>query len=420
MTERCDEATARTDPAPTWPVATGASTPLVRRLAPLVERMTAWRRDLHAHPELGHQEFRTADLVAAVLAEAGIEVRRFADTGVIGTLRAGTSTTAIGLRADLDALPITEAGRSTHASLEPGVMHACGHDGHTAMLLGAAVRLAADRRFDGVVHFVFQPAEEARGGSQKMIAAGLFREFPMRSIHGLHNWPDLPLATVAVHHGAVMAACDTFRIRIRGRGGHAALPHRTVDPVLVGAHLITAVQSLVSRETDPFESVVVSVTRMETGLATNVIPEEVFLHGTIRSFDPAARRRVHDGLARIAEHGAAAFGAVAEAEIRSGIVATVNDPAEAERAAAAAAIAVGADRVRRDVSPATTGDDFGEMLAVVPGTYVWLGTGPTDPGAAPPPGLHDPAYDFADDALVFGAAYWVALVESRLAAAPLG
>jgi hippurate hydrolase len=389
--------------------------PLTDRLRPLAEQMTAWRRDFHANPELGLQEHRTAERIAAILSESGIDVARdIGGTGVVGTLRAGSSPRSIGFRADMDALPINEANSFAHVSQRPGVMHACGHDGHITMLLGAAVHLATHGRFDGTIRFIFQPAEEGGGGARRMMENGLFQRFPVDSVHSLHNWPDLPLGIMAVHRGAVMAACDAFSITIRGRGGHPARPHHTTDPVLAAGHLITAIQSLVSRETDPFDSTVVSVTRLETGAAANVIPEQVVLHGTIRSVVERTRCRIHDSLRRVAGHGAAAFGASAETVIEEWTPVTLNHPRWVERAAAAAGVAVGTAQVMRDLHPSMTGEDFAVMLGVCPGSYVWLGTGRHD---APHPvaGLHAPTYDFADDALVIGAAYWVALAEQELA-----
>ncbi|CCG07493.1 M20 aminoacylase family protein [Pararhodospirillum photometricum] len=385
----------------------------LERVAPFIDPMTAWRRALHALPELSYAESQTADLVAQTLAEQGLSVHRgLAGTGVVGTLHGRhLGERAIGLRADMDALPIQEINDLPHASRHPGVMHACGHDGHTAMLLGAACALAHSRDFAGTVHFIFQPAEEGRGGARKMIDDGLFRLFPVEAVYGLHNWPELPAGVFAVHPGPVMAACDAFTISIRGCGGHAAMPHQTVDPVLIAGHVLTAAQSLISRSTNPFESAVVSVTRLEAGTAFNVIPDEARLWGTIRSFDPTTRRMLHDKLDRLVAHIAAAFGAEAQLVIEPRASATINHRSEAERAAQAAALVVGADKVVRDLQPAMTAEDFGDLLNVVPGAYLWLGQG----NDRAPCYLHQPDYDFNDAVLGVGAAFWLALVESLLA-----
>nr|WP_109119655.1 M20 aminoacylase family protein [Azospirillum sp. TSO22-1] len=377
-------------------------------VAALAPAMTAWRRDLHAHPELGFEEHRTADAVAESLEAWGIDVHRgLAGTGVVGTIHGrAPSPRAIALRADLDALPIPEATGVPHASRHAGVMHACGHDGHTAMLLGAARHLAVTRSFAGTVHLVFQPAEEGRGGGLRMVEDGLFDRFPVDAVYGLHNWPDLPAGTFAVHPGPVMAACDQFTVRIRGKGGHAAMPHHGVDPVLVAAHLVTAVQSLVSRGTDPLDGAVLSVTRMEAGTTFNVIPDTAELHGTIRTFQPATRARLHEQLGRLVAGISGALGAEATLEIDARAPPTINTRSEADLAAAAAEAVAGPANVRRDAAPSMTAEDFGYMLAKRPGAYVWLGA-----GSRP---LHSPGYDFDDSVLATGAAYWVALAERAL------
>ena len=387
--------------------------PIINRIAEFHADMTAWRRDIHAHPELGYEEHRTSDIVAAKLAEWGIAVHRgLADTGVVGTLKGrGEGTRAIGLRADMDALPMPEANTFDYASRHDGKMHACGHDGHTTMLLGAARYLAETRNFDGTVHFIFQPAEEGRGGGRRMVEEGLFRQFDCEQVYGLHNWPEMPANTIAVHPGPVMAAADQFTITVEGHGGHAAIPHKAVDPVLVAAHIITAVQSLVSRSTDPADSAVVSVTWVQAGTTYNVIPNEAKLHGTVRTFAEATRTRIEQQLARMAENIAAGFGAKASLEFRPGYPPTVNTEAEARVAAAAAAKVVGATNVTWDPDPTMGAEDFGYMLRERPGAYVWLGHGAhSGPGCR----LHNPHYDFNDDILTTGASYWATLVETIL------
>ncbi|HEY0838149.1 MAG TPA: M20 aminoacylase family protein [Azospirillum sp.] len=390
--------------------------PVINRIAGFHADMTAWRRDIHAHPELAYAENRTADIVAAKLAEWGVAVHRgLAGTGVVGTITGqGSGTRAIGLRADMDALPMPEANSFGHASKHPGVMHACGHDGHTTMLLGAARYLAETRNFDGTVHLIFQPAEEGKGGGRKMVEEGLFTRFPCDRVFGLHNWPDLPAGRIAVHPGPVMAAADQFTITVRGHGAHAAMPHKGIDPVLVAAHIVTAMQSIVSRNTDPFDSAVVSVTWVEAGTTFNVIPDEAKLHGTIRTVRPETRALMPERIGRVAENIAAAFGATAAFEHRPGYPPTINAPAEAELAAQVAATVVGADSVVWNPDPSMGAEDFGYMLAERPGCYVWLGHG----GGAPGCRLHNPHYDFNDDILTIGASYWATLVETLLPRSP--
>ncbi len=387
--------------------------PIISRIAEFHADMTAWRHDIHAHPELGYEENRTAALVADRLAGFGIAVHRgLAGTGVVGTLRGqGDGTRAIGLRADMDALPMTEANTFDHASRHPGRMHACGHDGHTVMLLAAARYLAETRNFDGTVHFIFQPAEEGRGGGRRMIEEGLFQRFDCEQIYGLHNWPELPAGTIAVHPGPVMAAADQFTITVEGHGGHAAMPHRSVDPVLVAAHIITALQSLISRGTDPADSAVVSVTWVEAGTTYNVIPNEARLHGSVRTFAEATRARIREQIARMAEGVAAGFGARAVLEYRPGYPPTVNSEAEARLAARVAAAVVGEDNVSWNPAPTMAAEDFGYMLRERPGAYIWLGHGGH---GGPACRLHNPHYDFNDAILTTGASYWATLVETAL------
>ncbi|WP_207455244.1 M20 aminoacylase family protein [Azospirillum sp. SYSU D00513] len=387
--------------------------PVLNRIAEFHADMTAWRRDIHAHPELGFEEHRTSELVAARLAEFGVEVHRgIAGTGVVGTLRGqGQGKRAIGLRADMDALPMPEANSFEYASQNPGKMHACGHDGHTAMLLGAARYLAETRNFDGTVHFIFQPAEEGRGGGERMIQEGLFERFDCEQVYGMHNWPELPANSIAVHPGPVMAAADQFTVFVDGQGGHAAMPHRTVDPVLVASHIVTAAQSLVSRSTDPADSAVLSITWIEAGTTYNVIPDHARLHGTVRTFTDEARERIPAQFERLVTSVAEAFGAKATLQYRRGYPSTVNTAAEAERAAEVAAKVVGQDRVVWDPAPSMAAEDFGYMLRQRPGCYVWLGHGGE---RGPACRLHNPNYDFNDDILPTGASFWATLVETLL------
>ena len=385
--------------------------PVLNRIAAYHDEMTVWRRHLHAHPETAFEEVATADFVAARLKDFGIEVHRgLARTGVVGVLRAGTSARTIGLRADMDALNMVEQNGFDHASRHEGKMHGCGHDGHTAMLLGAARYLAETRNFDGTVHLIFQPAEEGEAGGKVMIEDGLFDYFPCDTVFGLHNWPQLPAGQFGVRAGPIMAAADHFDITVTGKGAHGAMPHHGVDPVLVAAHIVTAAQALVSRHTDPVDTAVVSFTMIRGGSAFNVIPDEVTISGTVRSFKPETQDALEEGLARVAENVAAAFGASAEVAYQRSYPATVNSPAEADFAALVAAQVVGPERVRRDLSPSMGAEDFAYMLQRRPGCYVWLGQG----GGPDSCMIHNPRYDFNDDILVVGASYWALLAETAL------
>lgn len=376
--------------------------------------MTSWRRDIHAHPELCFEEERTAAIVADLLRRFGCDAvtTGVAATGVVGTIhgRNGPGERAIGLRADMDALPILEANDFAHVSRHTGKMHACGHDGHTTMLLGAARYLAETRRFDGTVQVIFQPAEEGGGGARRMMDEGLFSRFPVDAVYGMHNWPELPPGSVAVRAGAMMASTDQFTIIVRGHGAHAAMPHLGVDPVLTASHIVVALQALVSRATAPSEAAVLSVTMFHAGSATNVIPPSAQLDGTVRSLSPEARDRMEAGLRRVVEHVAASFGATATVEYRRGYPVTVNTALEADIAARAAAQVVGAGQVLRDFTPSMAAEDFGYMLEEKPGAYIWLGQGGSALGCA----LHNPRYDFNDEMLAVGASLWAALVEDQL------
>jgi len=389
--------------------------PINNRIADFHADLTAWRRDLHANPEIAFEEHRTAAVVAAKLEEFGIEVHRgLAGTGVVGTLRGNQpGDRSIALRADMDALPMPEANSFGHASKNPGAMHACGHDGHTVMLLGAARYLAETRNFAGTVHFVFQPAEEGGGGARIMVEQGLFEQFPVEEVYGLHNWPGLPAGQFASRIGPVMAATDQFEITIEGRGGHAAQPNKTVDPVVVGSQIVGALQTIASRNADPIKSVVVSVTQFHAGSAFNVIPQSAWLCGTIRTFDAALRRQVQQRLKEIAEGIALAMGGSAAVLIRHGYPATVNHAAQTEKALAIAERVAGAGNVDHHVQPSMGGEDFAYMLLEKPGAYLYIGNGPEVEGQK----LHQVNYDFNDEILPLGASYWAQLVEDVLAKA---
>lgn len=386
--------------------------PIMNSIAADHPQLTEWRRDFHMNPELGYEEHRTSAMVAERLEDWGIEVTRgLAGTGLVGTIRGrGASGRSIGLRADMDCLPMDEEGENPWKSRNGGRMHACGHDGHTTMLLGAAKYLADTRNFDGTVHVIFQPAEEGGAGGRRMIEDGLFERFPCDEVYGLHNTPQLPAGTMGVIPGPMLAAADTFSLTIQGKGGHAAMPHLSVDPVVIGAQIVTTWQTLVSRTADPVRAAVISTTMFHAGTAHNVIPDTAALTGTVRTFDPDIRDAMEAGMARIAEAVAGAMGGSAAFRYERGYPATVNHERETELAAAAAAETVGEAKVNRSVDPVMGGEDFSFMLLERPGAYVWLGGGRTDSD----PGLHHPRYDFNDEVLPVGASYFANLVEMRL------
>jgi amidohydrolase len=378
------------------------------------EHLAALRRDIHAHPELAFEEQRTSDVVAEFLAKAGVEVHRgLAGTGVVGVLRAGSSERAIGLRADMDALPMREQNLFPHHSKIAGKMHACGHDGHTAMLLGAAQYLAATRRFDGMVVFIFQPAEEGEGGARVMIEQGLFERFPVHSVFGMHNWPGLAAGQFAIMPGPMMASADQFDITVRGHGAHAAMPHQGADPVVAGSALVQALQSIPSRTLDPLDAAVLSVTRFHAGDAYNVISDKAVLGGTVRAFRAEVQDTVEAAMERICNGIAAAFGVQVNLDYRRGYPATVNSAVEAELCRSVAAALVGDENVHTDLRPSMGAEDFSFMLLEKPGCYVWLGNGLGEGGCM----LHNPHYDFNDDILTTGAGYWARLAEHLLAPA---
>ena len=369
------------------------------------------RRDIHRHPETAFEEVRTAAIVAERLEAAGIEVHTgLATTGVVGTLRAGSGNRAIGLRADMDALNLTEHNDFDHRSVHDGKMHGCGHDGHTTMLLGAAEHLAADPSFDGTVHFIFQPAEEAIGGAQRMIEEGLFERFPVDSVYGMHNMPGIAVGKMAVTPGPAMACADGVKITVRGVGGHAGFPHRAADPVLAAASIIVGMQSIVARTVDPLDSAVISFTMMAAGEASNIIPETATLTGNVRAFSGAMRDHIEASITRVAGGIAKAHGTTAEVDYVRGYPATVNHPEESEIAARAAAATVGPENVLHDFPPMMGAEDFSCMLEAVPGCYCFIGNGEGDAH----PMCHSPDYDFNDDILAAGASYWVNLVETVL------
>jgi len=372
------------------------------------------RHDLHAHPETAFEETRTAAIVAAELEALGIEVHEgIARTGVVGVLRAGNSQRAIGLRADMDALPIHEANTFTHRSRVPGKMHACGHDGHTTMLLGAARYLARHRDFDGTVYFIFQPAEEGEGGGRLMVQEGLFERFPMQAVYGMHNIPGIPAGTFGVMPGPMMASFDLLDIRIRAKGGHAAFPHEATDAVLAGSALVCALQDIVSRRISPLDSAVVSITTFHAGDTHNVLPDEARLSGTVRAFSASVRDAVETEVRRICEGIAHAHRVGVELSYDRRYPPTINTEREAGVAREAATRLVGAEHVLTRAQALMAAEDFAFMLQACPGAYVWLGNGTGQQGGCM---VHNPGYDFNDAIMPLGCAYWVSLVQTALPA----
>ena len=383
---------------------------IVPEVASLNTEMCDWRHHIHAHPETAFEETATSAFVAGKLEAIGLDVHTgLAKTGVVGVLRCGSSGDAIGLRADMDALHIAERSGVAYASRHEGRMHACGHDGHTAMLLGAAKALARRRRFDGTVYFIFQPAEENEGGGRVMVEEGLFDKFPMRAVYGMHNWPNKPLGSFAMRPGPLMGAYDVFEIVATGKGAHAAMAYMGKDPMLFVAQAINALQTIVARNLHPLAAGVVSVTQVHGGDTWNVIPERVVMRGTTRSFDPAVRDSLEPTIRRIAEGVCAALGATVAMHYERRYPPTVNSADETELAAATAAGLVGIENVRRDMLPCMGAEDFGWFLEKRPGAYIWIGN-----GAVGRP-VHSPHYEFNDEILSLGASYWARLAEGVMA-----
>ena len=380
--------------------------------------IAAIRRDIHAHPELCFEEIRTADLVAQKLTEWGIPIHRgMGKTGVVGILKCGTSDRAIGLRADMDALPMQEFNQFAHASQHAGKMHACGHDGHVAMLLAAAQYLSKHRDFDGTVYFIFQPAEEGGGGAREMMRDGLFDKFPMQAVYGMHNWPGLKEGQFALSAGPVMASSNEFKITIHGKGCHAALPHNGIDPVVVACQMVQAFQTIISRNKKPVDAGVISVTMINAGEATNVVPDGCELQGTVRTFSIDVLDLIEQRMRDIATHTCAAFGATCTFEFERNYPPTINHPAEANFAREVMADIVGADNVMPQ-EPTMGAEDFSYMLQAKPGAYCFIGNGDgvhREMGHGEGPcTLHNPNYDFNDALIPLGATYWVKLVEASL------
>jgi hippurate hydrolase len=377
------------------------------------------RRDLHAHPELCYEEQRTSDVVAAKLSEWGIPViRGLGITGVVGIIKNGSSGRSIGLRADMDALPMQEVNTFAHASVHPGKMHACGHDGHTAMLLGAAKHLSEHRNFDGTVYLVFQPAEEGGAGAKRMIEDGLFEHCPMDAIYGMHNWPGIPSGHMSVTEGALMASSNEFYLTVKGKGGHAAQPHKCIDPVMAAVQIAQSWQTIVSRRTNPIDTAVLSLTQFHAGTATNVIPDEAKLSGTVRTLSWDVLDMIEKQMEVVAVNTAAAFGAEVEFKFRRNYPPLINHPEATRFAVEVMKSVVGADKVDNKVEPSMAAEDFAYFLQAKPGCYIFIGNGEGDHRdgghGLGPCVLHNGSYDFNDNLLPVGASFWVKLVEASL------
>ena len=379
------------------------------------EEMKVWRQHIHSYPETAFEEFKTADFIAGRLKEFNVDEihRNIGQTGVVAIIN-GKNTTKqvepIALRADMDALHLQEENSFSHCSKHQGKMHACGHDGHTAMLLGAAKHLASTRNFSGKVVLIFQPAEENEGGGLAMVEDGLFERFPVKAVYGMHNWPGIEAGTFAVKSGPVMAANDRFEIKITGKGGHAAMPHLSIDPIPVASQIITNLQTLISRRCDPLESAVISITQFHAGHTFNVIPEEVYLAGTLRSFDPELRERLIKEIEKVIKGCCEANDTTYDFTFSSGYPATINTENEAQKAKQAVLKTVGEKAIIENFDPSMGSEDFSFLLQDNPGAYIWLGNGLAEGGCM----LHNPKYDFNDEILEIGASYWVNLVEQEL------
>jgi hippurate hydrolase len=394
----------------------------------LLEPIVAWqadlaaiRRDIHAHPELCFEEFRTADVVAGKLQEWGIEVHRgLGGTGVVGIIRGKREgRRSVGLRADMDALPMQEVNTFPHASRNPGKMHACGHDGHTTMLLGAARYLAGQRDFAGTVYVIFQPAEEQGGGAKRMIDDGLFHKFPMDAVFGMHNWPGMARGTFGLARGPIMASSNDFRITITGKGSHAGMPHLGIDPVMTAVQLAQSLQTIITRNRNPLDAAVLSITQIHAGSADNVVPTQAVMRGTVRTFTLEALDLIEQRMRDISVHTCAALACEVDFDFQRHYPPTINHPDEAGFCASVLSDLVGADKVNENVQPSMGAEDFAFMLQEKPGCYVWIGNGSGDHRAAGhgmgPCMLHNGSYDFNDDLLALGATYWVQLALRWLA-----
>ena len=389
---------------------------IIKKQSELHKEMVTWRHHIHKHPELSFKEELTSDYIASVLEANDIEMHRgLAVTGIVATIHGKKEGRVIGLRADMDALPIQEKNEFRHKSVHDGKMHACGHDGHSTMLLGAAVHLKQNNNFSGTVHFIFQPAEEGGGGGRVMVEEGIFGKFPCEAVYGMHNWPGMAEGQFAVHDAAVMAANETLKISIKGKGGHAAMPDQCVDPVVIGAQIITALQSVVSRNVAPLDSAVVSITMVDAGFVSNVIPNNMNLTGSLRYFSTEVGVEVKAKIKKIVEGVSHSMGATATFSSTPNYPATVNTPKHAELCASAAAEVVGSKNVLRNEKPSMGSEDFSFLLNASEGAYIWIGNG-LIPEDGPSGGcmLHNTEYDFNDEILPLGSSYWVQLVQGIL------
>jgi len=388
-------------------------------IAALKDEIAAYRRALHEHPQTAYEETFANDLIASKLTEWGISFDcGLAQTGIVATIRGQKTDSgkSIALRADMDALNMTETSGQPWASKTPGKMHGCGHDGHTAMLLGAAKYLSENPDFNGTVHLIFQPAEEGGAGAIRMIEQGLFQKYKIDAVYGLHNWPGLPIGTIGLRPGPIMASSDTFEITLTGKGGHAALPHTTIDPIAAGAQIVSALQTVLSRQIDPVDQAVLSVTNFNAGSgASNVIPDTATFIGTWRTFKPETRAFIKQRIEDITKTIAQAFGVKASFVFNDGYDPTINDPAQAAFCAGIAKDLLGAQNVFDSVEPCMGAEDFGAMLAQVPGCYIWMGQGlPDQPNSPHNKGLHNSGYDFNDEIIPIGIEYWTRLVQTML------
>ena len=389
--------------------------PIINRIAEFHDDMTAWRRDLHAHPETAFEEFRTSNFVATKLTEFGYAVHRgLGGTGVVASLKGSKADNgrAIGLRADMDALNMTEMNTFAHRSQHEGKMHGCGHDGHTTMLLGAARYLAETRNFAGTIHLIFQPAEEGAGGGRRMVEEGLFEQFPVEAVYGMHNMPGIPVGSFGTRTGAILTAMDLFEIRVKGTGTHAATPELGIDPIVVASQIVLGLQMIVSRELNPLSGVVVTITDIRAGTgALNTVPDHAMLCGTARILSPEVRNSIEGRIRRIVGSIAQAHRATVEIAYRRNYPPLVTDPTHTKFAVGVAEQIVGAGKVDTNYPPNMASEDFSFMLEKKPGAYLFIGNGPEENGRI----LHNPLYDFNDDILPIGASYWVRLVESAMA-----
>tara|TARA_Y100000590_G_scaffold44050_1_gene46884 strand:- start:598 stop:1767 length:1170 start_codon:yes stop_codon:yes gene_type:complete len=387
--------------------------PVLNSITEISKDMTEWRRYLHSIPELSFNEIKTAKFISSKLSEWGIKhEKNIAKTGIVAQIKGkkGNSTKTIGLRADIDALPIHENNNIEYKSTHKGVSHKCGHDGHTTLLLGAAKYLSENPDFDGTVNFIFQPAEEGGGGANEMIKDGLLEKFPMSQVFGMHNWPDIPKGKFSICSGPIMAAVNTIQIKITGRGGHAAMPHQTIDPIIISSQIVTALQTITSRTIDPIETIVLSITQFHSGTTHNIIPDEVFLEGTLRTFSKDVENKAIKRIKEITENIAKSFLAKSEVSILDGYPATINSQKETDIASNIASEIVGKENVESNMKPIMGSEDFSFMLNKIPGAFIFVGQG--DEKHNKP--CHHAEYDFNDEILPIGTSYWIKLVKNLL------